>query len=203
MSQKFCKNCNTEIKREHYKAQHFYDVAVYCSRKCFEAKTRKPKVITKCPVCNSDVKSFPSNPKICCSYKCSATFLKQKSIGSVIRVNGYRLVKTNSARSNCHGYEFEHRLVIEKHLGRLLLKKELVHHINGVKDDNRVENLIVLTQSEHSKFHSNQPTNYFKQHGKEERQEQLAADARVREFFYQQRLKNIPMQRSSELKHNK
>lgn len=47
-----------------------------------------------------------------------------------------------------------HRVVVEKTLGRKLDAGEVVHHINGVRDDNRPENLEVMTRGEHARLHA-------------------------------------------------
>lgn len=54
-----------------------------------------------------------------------------------------------------NGMIAEHRFIMEKQIGRYLHHWEIVHHINGIPDDNRSENLQIMTASEHSKLHNN------------------------------------------------
>jgi hypothetical protein len=54
------------------------------------------------------------------------------------------------------GRVLEHRAVMEAHIGRKLRPDEVVHHINGNKRDNRIENLRVMTRAEHLLEHKNE-----------------------------------------------
>ncbi len=55
---------------------------------------------------------------------------------------------------NNKGYVGAHRLVLEAHLGRYLETCEVVHHINEIKTDNRLENLYLCSQEEHVQIHN-------------------------------------------------
>lgn len=75
---------------------------------------------------------------------------------------GYRQVTSRGyITRTCPGHPYatkkglvmEHRLVVEEHLGFALPPEFDVHHINGNKKDNRIENLAIMTHGAHTAFH--------------------------------------------------
>lgn len=89
--------------------------------------------------------------------------------GRRISCAGYvelRMPEHPRARKN--GYIFEHLIVAEQHYGEIT-RDYVIHHINGNKQDNRIENLMVLTQKEHVEIIPNlvKENNYLKNKVKE------------------------------------
>lgn len=70
--------------------------------------------------------------------------------GGKIKVAGYiRIYKPNYPLSDKKGYILEHRYKMGKKLDRLLKPNEQVHHLNGIKDDNRISNLELVIYNNH------------------------------------------------------
>lgn len=76
--------------------------------------------------------------------------------GRIKDKNGYILVQElGHPRADCHGYIFEHILVMEKMLGRQVNSGEIVHHCNQDKSDNRPYNLrLFASRREHTAYHN-------------------------------------------------
>lgn len=142
-----CNNCGIEnnvllsIKRKDFKF-------LFCSITCKVEYRKKNKKI-ECLFCKDEFLPIRSTIKFC-SKNCAYEWRKCKTKlnpGSWLE-NGYRVIYTSDGK----GIK-EHRKVMEEYLGRELKKSEAVHHINGNKEDNRIENLMIMTHSEHSKLH--------------------------------------------------
>lgn len=100
-----------------------------------------------CPVCGIGFQvRKPSSGRVYCSAQCRGVSRRNRDPMK------YTTVRIGLA---CVG---EHRLIVERFLGRKLHRDEHVHHINGLKGDNRLENLAVVSPAEHVRIHhSNHP----------------------------------------------
>lgn len=75
--------------------------------------------------------------------------LRRSNGEGTLRPDGY-IERTSNGK-----LMLEHRRIIEQHINRKLMDYEVVHHINGIKTDNRIENLVIMSRIEHASFHNN------------------------------------------------
>ena len=72
-----------------------------------------------------------------------------KRKGVSMKSSGY--LQVTIGKNKNRGY---HVIIMEQHIGRKIEKNEVVHHINGIRSDNRIENLLLMSRSAHSSLHA-------------------------------------------------
>lgn len=110
-------------------------------------------------VCKPNSSSFKKGENRCIGkkHKLESRIKMSKSAweGGRIKRYGYILIYLKDHPHAICGYVREHRVIMEKHIGRYLRPEEIVHHINEIKDDNRIENLLLLpNKGEHTRVHN-------------------------------------------------
>jgi len=158
--EKECKECGKiySIAKSRYNGD--FDRFKHCSDECYNISViRKNQIIIQnlTHACTNCSKVFISRRKnksgfTFCSQKCSKEFLKGKNHhsfinGTTVNTLGYRCIKVGDK------YVLEHRLIMEEHLNRKLNHGEVVHHKDGNKLNNNINNLEVMTKYEHDKHH--------------------------------------------------
>ncbi len=100
-----------------------------------------------------------NEPEAVRCYFCSRTCSRKKKFdgGRTRDIKGYVLIKLEVDNfflptANKQRYILEHRLIMAKHLGRNLHSWEIVHHKNGIKDDNHIENLQIVSEMQHNEI---------------------------------------------------
>ena len=130
-------------------------------------------MLKNCLVCNKEFTTYPSKIALGKGKYCSKTCCLSVTVANLssntqfqkgeshpwqkhesITWSGYReIYSPEHPNKTKRGYVKEHRLVVEQAIGRFLSTDEQVHHINGDKLDNRIENLQIMSHQEHLKMH--------------------------------------------------
>jgi hypothetical protein len=164
----------------------------FCSSKCYRQwvslnirGTKHPgykSVSLKCEGCEKQLLLKPhqiKNGKKFCSHACYSNSRKGKQLtwidytkprslrtGGKTTISGYPFIKCNEhPRATKGGYIAEHILVVEAALGKYLPTGAVVHHVNGVRTDNRPDNLVICQDNNYHFLLHNRQNKIKKENG--------------------------------------
>lgn len=129
----------TRARKERLQGDH-----ICCSIIC---RDKIREIIMECSHCNKKFKRPRANRRFC-SVLCVTEHRKAANIPGKWMENGYNVIYAGGGQ----GIK-EHIYLMEQHIGRKLKANEVVHHINEIRNDNRMCNLKLMTHGEHSRLH--------------------------------------------------
>ncbi len=139
----WCPDCRVERKKARLKR---YDLARSKAGNCIDCGKAIGDRSSRCITCGNKAKGW--------RYRGEGNAMWKG--GRTETTDGYMAIRVNPTNEKGKPYELEHRVVWEKANGAIP-KGWVVHHLNGTKNDNRIENLVAMPRKDHNPLTITEP----------------------------------------------